>query len=101
MSIQTRQKEFILNLIPLGLFQLGPAPLKAVKEGNVDIKFDARFVFAEVNADTVYWKRDTAGGSFKPFEVDKKSIGEKMIKVLTLISVKSGKWFLFLFSIIP
>lgn len=58
-----------------GLFQLGPTPLKAVKEGNVDMKYDTRFVFAEVNADTVYWKREKAGGPFKPFEVNRKAIG--------------------------
>eukprot|EP00112_Aurelia_sp_Birch-Aquarium-sp1_P005516 Seg1628.2 transcript_id=Seg1628.2/GoldUCD/mRNA.D3Y31 product="Protein-glutamine gamma-glutamyltransferase K" protein_id=Seg1628.2/GoldUCD/D3Y31 len=59
-----------------GLYQLGPAPLKAVKEGNVDMIYDTRFVFAEVNADTVSWKRDVAGASFKPFKVDRKLIGQ-------------------------
>ena len=66
----------IRNDLSLGLYQLGPAPLKAVKEGNVDMIYDTRFVFAEVNADTVSWKRDEAGGSFKPFKVDRRLIGK-------------------------
>ena len=37
--------------------QCGPASLVAIKEGNVNTSFDAKFVFAEVNADTVYWKK--------------------------------------------
>ena len=59
----------------IGLFQLGPSPLKAVKEGNVGMKYDVRFVFAEVNADMVYWRREKAGEPFKPFRIDRKAIG--------------------------
>eukprot|EP00794_Sanderia_malayensis_P015757 gene15757-17346_t len=61
-----------------GLYQLGPAPLKAVKEGNVDMIHDTRFVFTEVNADTVYWKRTDPGGSFVPFKIDKRQVGQKL-----------------------
>ena len=38
-----------------GLHQMGPAPLKAIKEGEVYAGFDTGFVFAEVNADYVRW----------------------------------------------
>ncbi|KAM6135066.1 LOW QUALITY PROTEIN: protein-glutamine gamma-glutamyltransferase 4 [Pterocles gutturalis] len=38
-----------------GLFQCGPCPLKAVREGDVYLPFDSKFVYAEVNADKVYW----------------------------------------------
>ena len=34
---------------------MGPAPLKAVKEGEIFAGFDTGFVFAEVNADYVNW----------------------------------------------
>lgn len=37
------------------LYQMGPAPLTAVKEGEVYAGFDAGFVFSEVNADIVTW----------------------------------------------
>ncbi|KAI1890420.1 hypothetical protein AGOR_G00153530 [Albula goreensis] len=34
-----------------GVFCCGPVPLKAIKEGEITFKYDAPFVFAEVNAD--------------------------------------------------
>ncbi|XP_035757206.1 protein-glutamine gamma-glutamyltransferase 2, partial [Egretta garzetta] len=33
----------------------GPAPVRAIKEGDLQLKYDIPFVFAEVNADVVYW----------------------------------------------
>uniref|UniRef100_UPI00398EA868 protein-glutamine gamma-glutamyltransferase 2-like n=1 Tax=Pristiophorus japonicus TaxID=55135 RepID=UPI00398EA868 len=38
-----------------GVFCCGPAPVNAIKEGDVDKRFDVPFVFAEVNADQVTW----------------------------------------------
>ncbi|NXY92176.1 TGM2 glutamyltransferase, partial [Alcedo cyanopectus] len=38
-----------------GVFCCGPAPVKAIKEGDLKLKYDIPFVFAEVNADVVYW----------------------------------------------
>ncbi|XP_041795418.1 protein-glutamine gamma-glutamyltransferase 2 [Chelmon rostratus] len=38
-----------------GEFCCGPCPVTAIKEGNLAVKYDAPFVFAEVNADIVYW----------------------------------------------
>ena len=34
---------------------MGPAPLTAIKEGEVYAGFDTVFVFSEVNADRVTW----------------------------------------------
>ncbi|KAG7471959.1 hypothetical protein MATL_G00103530 [Megalops atlanticus] len=34
-----------------GVYCCGPVPVKAIKEGELTIKYDAPFVFAEVNAD--------------------------------------------------
>ncbi|XP_072304882.1 protein-glutamine gamma-glutamyltransferase 2-like [Eucyclogobius newberryi] len=36
-----------------GIFCCGPAPLKAIKQGELTKKYDAPFIFAEVNADVV------------------------------------------------
>ncbi|XP_063315179.1 protein-glutamine gamma-glutamyltransferase 5-like [Pelobates fuscus] len=33
----------------------GPAPVKAIKEGDVNVGYDVPFVFAEVNGDIVHW----------------------------------------------
>ncbi|KAK3745808.1 hypothetical protein RRG08_030681 [Elysia crispata] len=38
------------------VFQCGPSPLAAVKEGDVHIGYDTKFVFGEVNADVCTWK---------------------------------------------
>ncbi|NXC47942.1 TGM2 glutamyltransferase, partial [Penelope pileata] len=38
-----------------GIYCCGPAPVKAVKEGDLQLQYDIPFVFAEVNADVVYW----------------------------------------------
>jgi len=39
----------------LGLYQTGPAPITAIKNGEVYLGFETGFVFAEVNADRVTW----------------------------------------------
>uniref|UniRef100_A0A7E4VBM9 TGc domain-containing protein n=1 Tax=Panagrellus redivivus TaxID=6233 RepID=A0A7E4VBM9_PANRE len=39
-----------------GLLQCGPTSVKALRKGCVDSRYDATFVYAEVNADVVYWK---------------------------------------------
>lgn len=38
-----------------GEFCCGPCPVAAIKEGDLDVKYDAPFVFAEVNADIIHW----------------------------------------------
>lgn len=45
-----------------GIYQCGPASRYAVKEGEVDLDYDSTFVFAEVNADCMYWNYDSATG---------------------------------------
>ena len=40
---------------------MGPAPLIAIKEGITDIKYDVFFAFAEVNADSVKWMKNSTG----------------------------------------
>ena len=37
------------------IYQMGPAPLSAIKDGEVYAGFDTGFVFSEVNADRVTW----------------------------------------------
>ncbi|XP_042662369.1 protein-glutamine gamma-glutamyltransferase 4 [Tyto alba] len=48
-----------------GAFQCGPCPLKAVREGEVYLPFDGKFVYAEVNADKVYWMVKNVNGKDK------------------------------------
>lgn len=42
-------------LLRAGVYCCGPAPVKAIKEGDMLLKYDIPFIFAEVNADVVYW----------------------------------------------
>ncbi|XP_044152670.1 protein-glutamine gamma-glutamyltransferase E-like [Bufo gargarizans] len=44
-----------------GVYRLGPCSLKAVKEGDVDLRHDTTFVFSEVNADTNHWVINSDG----------------------------------------
>ncbi|XP_048354860.1 protein-glutamine gamma-glutamyltransferase E-like isoform X1 [Sphaerodactylus townsendi] len=59
-----------------GLFQCGPASLVAIKEGDVDLRYDCPFVFAEVNADRVTWTYNTSTGVKKRLYTETKSIGQ-------------------------
>lgn len=38
------------------MYRCGPASVEAVKQGEVLRSFDNAFVFAEVNADKVFWR---------------------------------------------
>jgi transglutaminase 1 len=38
------------------MYRCGPASVAAVKKGEVLKSFDGAFVFAEVNADKVFWR---------------------------------------------
>ncbi|XP_063819264.1 protein-glutamine gamma-glutamyltransferase 5-like [Pseudophryne corroboree] len=38
-----------------GIYCCGPASVKAIKEGEVDLSYDSSFVFSMVNADCVSW----------------------------------------------
>jgi len=39
-----------------GQYRCGPGSLAAIKQGDVKKPYDTTFIFAEVNADKVYWK---------------------------------------------
>ncbi|XP_070763170.1 protein-glutamine gamma-glutamyltransferase 2-like [Enoplosus armatus] len=60
-----------------GEFCCGPCPVTAIKEGNLDVKYDAPFVFAEVNADIIYWIVQQDGRRQK-VRVDQGSVGRNI-----------------------
>ncbi|GAB1598777.1 hemocyte protein-glutamine gamma-glutamyltransferase-like, partial [Argonauta hians] len=49
-----------------GIYSCGPCPVKAIKLGDVNTKYDAPFIFAEVNADKVTWIK-MSDGSYASF----------------------------------
>ncbi|KAM9713032.1 coagulation factor XIII A chain-like [Menidia menidia] len=61
-----------------GNYRCGPASVKAVKDGEICHPFDSGFVFAEVNSDIIYLKRDRYG-TMTPFKVDESSVGELIV----------------------
>ncbi|XP_074068010.1 protein-glutamine gamma-glutamyltransferase 2 [Macrotis lagotis] len=46
-----------------GTYCCGPASVKAIKNGEVNTKYDAPFVFAEINADLVEWIKREDGSN--------------------------------------
>ncbi|XP_075346868.1 LOW QUALITY PROTEIN: protein-glutamine gamma-glutamyltransferase K [Mycteria americana] len=60
-----------------GLFCCGPCSVTAVKNGEVFLKYDTPFVFAEVNSDKVYWQRQPGGG-FAIVHVEEGAIGRRI-----------------------
>ncbi|XP_069504412.1 protein-glutamine gamma-glutamyltransferase 4 [Ambystoma mexicanum] len=52
-----------------GIFQCGPSPLKAIKSGEVYLLYDSKFIFAEVNADKIYWMVKDVNGTEEVVQV--------------------------------
>ncbi|XP_060103473.1 protein-glutamine gamma-glutamyltransferase 4 [Heteronotia binoei] len=48
-----------------GIFQCGPCPVNAIRKGEVYLPYDSKFVFAEVNADRVFWLVKTVNDESK------------------------------------
>ncbi|XP_075701693.1 protein-glutamine gamma-glutamyltransferase E-like [Rhinoderma darwinii] len=57
-----------------GIYCLGPCSVKAIKEGDVDLDYDAPFVFAEMNADVMDWLI-SADNSKKKISSNKRTVG--------------------------
>lgn len=48
-----------------GVYCCGPTPVRAIKEGELTFKYDAPFVFAEVNADVITFMKKKDGSTSK------------------------------------
>ncbi|XP_078092187.1 protein-glutamine gamma-glutamyltransferase 2-like [Mustelus asterias] len=60
-----------------GIYCCGPAPVTAIKEGEMEMKYDVPFIFAEVNAHCVDWLI-SEDGEITKMEVDKSRVGHKI-----------------------
>ncbi|XP_041941056.1 protein-glutamine gamma-glutamyltransferase 2 [Alosa sapidissima] len=72
------------------VFCCGPVPLKAIKEGQLNMKYDAPFVFAEVNADVkTFMKRpdgttkEVISSAFVGQHISTKSVGSDQREDIT------------------
>lgn len=69
-----------------GLYRCGPAPVRAVKFGEILRPYDCNFVYAEVNADKLFWLYSGPLQPLKLLRKDTLAIGQ-------LISTKAiGLW---------
>ncbi|XP_051518072.1 protein-glutamine gamma-glutamyltransferase K-like [Myxocyprinus asiaticus] len=57
-----------------GILHCGPTSVAAIRSGQVFLKHDAPYLFAEVNNDKVYWQR-RCDGTFGIVHVDKNAVG--------------------------
>ncbi|XP_014047013.1 protein-glutamine gamma-glutamyltransferase K [Salmo salar] len=57
-----------------GTFRCGPASVTAIRTGQVYLKYDTPFIFAEVNSDKIYWQRNL-DGIFTQIQCEKKAVG--------------------------
>lgn len=69
-----------------GFYRCGPAPVKAVKLGEILRPYDCNFLYSEVNADKVFWRYT---GPHQPLKLLRKDI----YGIGLLITTKAvGKW---------
>ncbi|KAL3978523.1 fibroblast growth factor [Sarotherodon galilaeus] len=60
-----------------GAYCCGPAPVKAILNGETDLKYDVPFVYAEVNADCIDWLCKADGTMVNIFS-DTKRVGQNI-----------------------
>uniref|UniRef100_A0A023G034 protein-glutamine gamma-glutamyltransferase n=1 Tax=Amblyomma parvum TaxID=251391 RepID=A0A023G034_AMBPA len=61
-----------------GIFSCGPASVRAIKEGDLAKPYDGTFVFAEVNADQIYWRYESPRKPLKMLKKCTDKIGKNM-----------------------
>jgi len=61
-----------------GLFQMGPASLRAIKEGEIDMLYDTGFCLAEVNADSIYWEKNKDSDDWEAIYRNKTLVGKRI-----------------------
>lgn len=68
------------------MYRCGPAPVWAVKQGEILRPYDCNFLYAEVNADKVFWRYT---GPYQPLKLLRKDV----LGIGLLISTKAiGRW---------
>ena len=55
---------------------MGPASLRAIKEGEITFDYDTGFALAEVNADTLYWQQAEDSNKWEVIIRDTDAVGK-------------------------
>jgi hypothetical protein len=61
-----------------GIYQTGPAPLVAIKDGVKDVQYDLEFIYSEVNADENYYVENNDGAGYTLVRTVTNSIGKNI-----------------------
>jgi len=61
---------------------MGPCSLLAIKEGEIQHKYDTAFTFAEVNADTIYWRKNKEDGKFEAVHRRRDAVGKNSSHII-------------------
>lgn len=59
------------------IVQMGPASLRAIKEGDISLPYDTGYILAQVNADKLY-KQQNRQGQWQVTGFDQKSVGTRI-----------------------
>ncbi|XP_067929729.1 protein-glutamine gamma-glutamyltransferase K-like isoform X2 [Watersipora subatra] len=70
-----------------GIYRAGPASVVAIRNGDVGCNYDGKFIFAEVNADRVYWFKQKNGKFIR--QLEKNVVG----KCISTKAVGPSKYF--------
>ncbi|KAH6946248.1 hypothetical protein HPB50_012451 [Hyalomma asiaticum] len=74
-----------------GTYKLGPCSVMAVKKGETGYMYDSPFVFAEVNADVVYWMQDPLSASgWSQIRTSTNQVGHKLLTRRATVKVQEG-----------
>lgn len=75
-----------------GVFTCGPCPVRAIRNGDLYLGYDTKFLFAEVNGDRVFWTVDSEGNMtpvFKDIDVVGKFMSTKAVNTISRDDVTS------------
>lgn len=75
-----------------GVFTCGPCPVRAIRNGDLYLGYDTKFLFAEVNGDRVFWTVDSEGNMtpvFKDYDVVGKFMSTKAVNTISRDDVTS------------
>lgn len=74
------------------MFTCGPCPVRAIRNGDLYLGYDTKFLFAEVNGDRVFWTVDSEGNMtpvFRDYDVVGKFMSTKAVNTISRDDVTS------------
>lgn len=74
------------------MFTCGPCPVRAIRNGDLYLGYDTKFLFAEVNGDRVFWTVDSEGNMtpvFKDCDAVGKFMSTKAVNTISRDDVTS------------